>query len=223
MALSERKASVFVKGPDFKDQTEHMFLVDGYDKYKIVNSINQADIVVLTGGNDICPALYGEKAIQGVTFGDRDISDLQVLHVAWKKNKFLVGICRGGQLLNCVPNGGKLWQDVDGHEGPSHAIYDMIGEKWLTCNSSHHQQMIPTKEAQIVAWSMQCSVKESDGHLWTAPKEFKDWVESDKDIEALWYEKTRSLCFQPHPEWAHKETTLYFFRLMNEFYWKDGK
>jgi hypothetical protein len=33
----------------------------------------------------------------------------------------------------------------------------------------------------------------------------------------LYYPKTRSLCFQPHPEWGHKETEDLFFDLIEEY------
>jgi hypothetical protein len=34
---------------------------------------------------------------------------------------------------------------------------------------------------------------------------------------AIFYPQTKSLCFQPHPEWGHKGTEDYFFKLLDEY------
>ncbi len=44
--------------------------------------------------------------------------------------------------------------------------------------------------------------------------------EEERDIEAVWYPKTKSLCVQFHPEFGHGPTTKYFFGLMDKFYWR---
>jgi gamma-glutamyl-gamma-aminobutyrate hydrolase PuuD len=213
-------ARVFVHGgprESFRSMTAATFLAA--DKYLVSNNIEDSDIVVWTGGEDINPVLYGEKPIPGTYFGDRDRSDLDVLDIAYGKGKFLVGICRGAQLLNVIPNGGKLWQDVDNH-GSSHRTFDCISGTWLYTNSVHHQALRITDKAQVLAWTSEATVKKSEHDKWVRPiGKYDNVPEKDRDIEAVFYPETRSFLFQGHPEFNHPPTTKYFFELMDKVFW----
>lgn len=124
--------------------------------------------------------------------------------------KPMAGICRGGQFLN-VMNGGKLWQNVNGHA--LHGTHDaylldedgrVIEEVQVT--STHHQMIRPTDWAEILVSSNEASRKEND----------KESVAGDgHDCESCFYEGTQSLCFQPHPEYLkHVECTELYFNLI---------
>jgi putative glutamine amidotransferase len=71
------------------------------------------DGILLAGGNDIDPALYGEVPYpQTYDFSPRrDQQELQLLAWALEDNKPILAICRGMQLLN-VHLGGTLYQDL---------------------------------------------------------------------------------------------------------------
>jgi putative glutamine amidotransferase len=75
------------------------------------------DGLVLTGGPDLDPALYGEPA-EGATDLDPDRDALE--HIAWREAERrsvpIFGICRGLQAIN-VFSGGSLVQDVPSHAG----------------------------------------------------------------------------------------------------------
>lgn len=78
-----------------------------------------ADLVVIAGGEDVTPALYGEDDMfpgrdDHVT--DADIAQLQVIREAAGKGTPLLGICRGLQLIN-VAFGGTLVQDMTSDPG----------------------------------------------------------------------------------------------------------
>lgn len=208
--MTTTKPKVFIQGPAYYGQTASTFQENGYD---ITKSLPESDIVVLTGGADINPAIYQEKPQQGTYFStDRDEVDLRAAELGHKEGKFLVGICRGAQLLNCKPNGGKLWQDVRGHQG-YHPVFDFIEKRWYPeIISVHHQQMIPAKDAVIVASANESKFKRSPGATYQRSDEELN------DVEVLWYERTKSLCFQAHPEFGHKPSTDYFFSLMNRYY-----
>lgn len=213
-------AKVFVQGPAFGSITKQTFVDEG--KYAVVDTIKESDICVWTGGEDIFPGLYGERPLQGTYFSrHRDKADLEAVKEAVEGNKFLIGICRGAQLLNVIPNGGKLWQDVDNHESCIHKAFDCISGQWIRVNSVHHQALRVTDEAEIICWATESTEKRSESIVWN----IKDLVnsrydsEKDKDIEACWYPKTRSLLFQGHPEFGHPPTTAYFFGLMDKYYW----
>ena len=205
---------VFVQGSFANGATKRIFLDHGYS---IVNNIYAADIVVWTGGEDINPKLYGEKPIPGTYFDEeRDKDDVSALMKIKNTGKFLVGICRGAQLLNVIPNNGKLWQDVDNHGSCLHSIKDCITGQDILVNSVHHQMMKLGPKAELVAFTARSTVKEAYQDRWHCD----DAWDSDlaKDPEVIYYPDTKSLLVQFHPEFGHKPTTDYFMSLMTR-YW----
>lgn len=214
------KAKVYVKGPPYRKITCQTFL--GQGKYAVTDDLKEAEIVVWTGGEDINPVLYGEQAIPGTFYTERDKGDLDTLKEALDLgNKFLVGICRGAQLLNCVPNGGKLWQDVNGHENGVHRAFDCVTGSWILVNSVHHQMLRPTDKAQVLCWAQEATVKKAETETWhkSLSRHGSIVLEKDKDPEVVWYPDTSSFLFQGHPEFSHPGTTQYFFSLMDKLFW----
>lgn len=209
-AETSSKGLVYIQGPAYYEPTASVFKEKGYE---ITRSLIDSDIVVLTGGADINPAIYKEDVQRGTYFNtERDQVDVRAAELGHKAGKFLAGICRGAQLLNCMPNGGKLWQDVNNHNG-HHPVFDFIEKKWYPdIISVHHQQMIPTEDAVIVAAANEATFKHNPGQTYRRDKPELN------DIEVLWYPKTRSLCYQAHPEFGHRASTAYFFNLMDRYY-----
>lgn len=214
--MTETKFKVFIKGPPFYDMTRRTFLEAGYG---VVTTLSEADGVVWTGGEDIWPGLYNEKPLPGTYFTTRDKGDLAVVEAAVKKNLYLIGICRGAQLLNVVPNGGSLWQDVDNHGSCLHKTFDCVTGTWKLTNSVHHQSLRLTEDAELLAWAQESTKKVAEKIKWFRPPPKPDGsvLEKDKDVEAAWYPKTKSFLFQGHPEFGHPPTTKYFFELMDRY------
>ena len=75
------------------------------------------DGLVLTGGVDIDPALYGEPRSERVTEVNRarDDFELALLRSALERDIPVLGICRGHQLFN-VAHGGTLLQHIEERE-----------------------------------------------------------------------------------------------------------
>lgn len=118
------------------------------------------DGLILQGGADIHPAVYGEdeQPTLGPVDKVRDAFELELLHAFIAAKKPVFGICRGMQLIN-VAHGGTLYQDLTTQlQSPLHVTdaYDahthgMVFEKgsWLAglygdtiggrVNSIHHQ------------------------------------------------------------------------------------
>lgn len=75
--------------------------------------IQMVDGLLLTGGQDVSPMLYGEEPRQviGPTSPDRDRGEVALIKEAIRQKKPILGICRGLQLINVVL-GGSLLQDL---------------------------------------------------------------------------------------------------------------
>lgn len=199
---------VFVVGGGF--QYVKMFFDAGM---KGARSVEDADIICFTGGEDVDPDLYGEKAIPETYFNrKRDNYEAGIFGEAVGMQKPMVGICRGSQFLN-VMNGGKLWQDVNHHAvRGGHSVMDMkTGEVRENMTSTHHQMMIPAEDAEILALASEATHKRGEGGLVIRAKAELD------DVEVVWYPGSLSLCFQPHPEFEHGDCRSYFLDLFDEY------
>jgi len=73
-----------------------------------------ADALLISGGYDIDPLLYGEEPHRALEFvyRDTDIFQLRTIKTALAKGQPLLAICKGIQLLN-VACGGTIYQDLD--------------------------------------------------------------------------------------------------------------
>ena len=121
--------------------------------------MHNAGGLLLSGGPDIDPRLYGEEPDPdaGLKLNrPLDNLELRILEYALERDMPVLAICRGMQLLN-VAFGGKLIQDIPGHnseridgswQSSYHTIYIAPGSKvapvigmagLFKVNSLHHQ------------------------------------------------------------------------------------
>lgn len=171
-----------------------------------------ADLYQFTGGSDVAPHLYGE-VMHRTTYCDpsRDFYEAGFFAVADRLAIPMAGICRGGQFLN-VMNGGSMWQDVDGHAiRGTHPLLDVTTGKTIKVTSTHHQMMIKAHHGCLIAYANEAQRKESMK---------KDQTDYGKDTEVVFYPHSKSLCFQPHPEYVQPghECADYYFELLNRFF-----
>lgn len=105
------------------------------------------DGLLLTGGGDLEPALYGQRRASYRLSLDpvRDSEELALTRAFCAARKPILGICRGIQVLN-VFFGGALVQDVSGHDGAPHPVTAVPGTRTaelcggvFKTNSYHHQ------------------------------------------------------------------------------------
>jgi putative glutamine amidotransferase len=87
----------------------------------VAETLDALDGLILSGGADLDPALYGHEAHAETDrpFPLRDGGELTLLRAALERDLPTLGICRGSQVLN-VALGGDLVQhlpDVVGHDG----------------------------------------------------------------------------------------------------------
>lgn len=166
-----------------------------------------ADLLVFTGGEDVNPELYGQECHRTTHFNrSRDIWEVGIFRAYQDKPK--VGICRGGQLLNAL-SGGSMFQDVNNHCRGPHPIYNSDGVQLCMATSTHHQMMIPGDGAEVLATARESTVRYTANTIEQG---------SHYDTEVVYYDATKSLCFQPHPEFASASDALraYFRYLLQD-------
>lgn len=196
------------------------------DDVEIVDNMEDADIVMFTGGEDIHPKLYGERkmACTGANTS-RDTYEVEAFNKATKlvkKGKKLIcfGTCRGAQLL-CALNGGKVIQDVSGHAICStHPITN--GSIVLEITSLHHQMMYPFNmdedQYDIVFWSLKQLSRHYEGSYINVDKMVNP--SSGMVIEpeiVLFHATNKPVCIgvQGHPEMMRKESPA--VRYLNDY------
>lgn len=83
------------------------------DATLISDALSLCDGIILTGGPDVRPSLFGEKISPscGSISDERDAFELKLYKMALAQNMPILGICRGVQLMN-IGSGGSIYQDI---------------------------------------------------------------------------------------------------------------
>lgn len=150
------------------------------------------DGLMLSGGVDLDPALYGEEILNDTVriVPERDAFELALFDAFYRRGMPVLGICRGCQLIN-VALGGTLYQDLVEQKGLTHSdpelrhevyaeedsvLFRLFGRQ-LQTNSTHHQAVKdPAPGLRVTARSI------------------------DGVVEAFEYEALPILATQFHPE-----------------------
>ncbi|HVF41175.1 MAG TPA: gamma-glutamyl-gamma-aminobutyrate hydrolase family protein, partial [Gemmatimonadaceae bacterium] len=163
--------------------------LSGLDAARTIMS--RLDGLLLTGGEDVDPSLYGqdphEKA--GQPNRARDDTEIALVLAAKELHKPVLAICRGPQLVN-VALGGTLIQDIPaqvpgalGHNAdelrssriheveiePDSLIAEAIGSTHISVNSVHHQSALD------VAPGLRVTARAPDGIIEGLESESRDW------------------------------------------------
>ncbi|MDR1763724.1 MAG: gamma-glutamyl-gamma-aminobutyrate hydrolase family protein [Dysgonamonadaceae bacterium] len=133
-------------------------MTDSSAVYELTNTI---DGLIMTGGEDVNPLLYGEEPLPGLgeVDGERDRYEILLVKSSAKRKIPILGICRGEQIINVI-FGGTLYQDIPSQrdtvvkhrqdlEGrfashsvevaPGTKLAEIIGAGSHAVNSFHHQ------------------------------------------------------------------------------------
>ena len=146
------------------------------DENAVERFVDTFDGFVFTGGPDVSPAAYGQEKLPvcGDTLPERDALETRLLSAALKRNKPVLGICRGLQLINTVL-GGTLYQDLPSQH-PSEIehrmkppydqichevalvegspLKELLGKETTGVNSCHHQAIMKLAPSlSPMAWS----------------------------------------------------------------------
>jgi GMP synthase-like glutamine amidotransferase len=178
------------------------YLNTDVDADKIGDVVKAAHLVLLGGGADIHPSMYGHRDVASHCYGngpsDRDNYESRVVDWAVNHKKPILGICRGAQML-CVKAGGWLVQHVDGHAGAEHeVICPDFFSKPLRTNSVHHQMMVmPRRGANVVGYTENLSNRflyDTNAQA-IAPN-------IDHNPEIVFFTRINGLAIQGHPEFV---------------------
>lgn len=144
------------------------------DPSRAAEYIGLIDGLLLPGGQDTNPILYGEDPLPQVNYmlEEQDLMEMELLRLAVQKGIPVLGICRGMQLMN-ITFGGGLIQDIYaqqkatvGHKQDSsirsqatHSakmlegslLESLLGKEPLYVNSYHHQALAKVADCFTVS------------------------------------------------------------------------
>ncbi|MFN2602685.1 MAG: gamma-glutamyl-gamma-aminobutyrate hydrolase family protein [Gemmatimonadaceae bacterium] len=164
------------------------------DARSAASVIAATDGLVLTGGEDVDPALYGQTPHERLSTVNRsrDETEIALVRAAREARKPVLAICRGPQLLNvalggtliqdigsCVPgaldhdaNGVHDVRDVRVHEvniEPNSRVAAAIGQTHISVNSLHHQSILDP------APGLKVTARAPDGIIEAVESDDEDW------------------------------------------------
>lgn len=153
--------------------------IDVEDPTRAAEDALKCDGLLLPGGADVDPALYGQKPGEkcGKPNEQRDRAEGAMAQAFLRSGKPIFGICRGIQFLN-VALGGTLLQDIrpvqkERHMDflhrassthsvtiePSSELYRILGKPEIRVNSMHHQAVDRLGDGLVV------TARSSDGFV----------------------------------------------------------
>lgn len=146
----------------------------GLSKDSLDYYLHNSDAIIIGGGKDINPRLYGKPEyaeICGEFDNYRDSLEIKMIHYADNKKIPIMGICRGQQIINVV-HGGTLIPDIPtfingsiahrSEKDSAHIIIpvegawisEYFGQDTFWVNSRHHQSIENlAKEFDVAAYS----------------------------------------------------------------------
>lgn len=190
----------------------------------IETRIEDANLVVFTGGADVTPTLYGEKNVFSNCDWLRDLNEQEIFNYCVGAGIPMFGICRGSQFLH-VEMDGKLIQDVANH-GCIHDIRDLRTNTVVHNSTSTHHQMVRE------AWQTYDNGHDAGFTLIATPDGpphrsehyagdgYKLDIGDVNEVEAYRYERDGKhvLGIQGHPEWSSEEYSNWCAELVNDWF-----
>lgn len=192
------------------------------DDEVIKSQMGHVQGLILSGGHDVDPHLYGEELLPsiGPIWPARDHFDILLLKIAEEQGKPVLGVCRGAQIIN-VAHGGSLYQDIGYRSGttfkheqghtpdlPTHSLKvkegshlaHVLGKTNFMVNSFHHQLIRDV-----------------------APDLIEVAQAGDGVVEGLENKAGNVLAVQWHPEMLHKNPDTKFMNNLFKFVVKNAK
>lgn len=164
-------------------------------------NLTKNDLIVLSGGRDINPKLYGEEPhpynqCKELELGPRDKLCVDLWNLAEENKIPVLGICRGAQHIAAM-KGIKLIQHLDDVEGGTRNV-EFDGVFWAKVPKCHHQAIPVTKQLNVHAVTTQKSTGLSF-------------------VEAFSLDNGRVIGVQGHPEWCSSPSDNFPTWIRNKF------
>ncbi len=163
--------------------------------------LDRIDALIISGGVDVSPYLYGENPVKEVDYFsvERDLFEIALVKGAIEKKIPVFGICRGIQIIN-VALGGTLYQDiftqvqsVHGHN-PTNMPVDRLYHKVIVEDGSVLRTLFKNKSFLVNSFHHQAIKEFGNGLIPTAFSE-------DGIVEAVEMKDNKTLFgVQWHPE-----------------------
>ncbi len=183
-------------------------LLPDVENRDLLQICGEMDGFIFPGGSDIAPETYGDLPDHPEKWhGDayRDQFELKIMRYAIHKQKPVMAVCRGFQLMN-VYFGGTLYQDIDDHRSDSihhrnQEAYDQWGHTIEFVPGKLLDEIHPVDEQRMVNSIHHQGVKTLGDRL-----EVIATCKEDGMIEAFFWqgaEPGKVLGIQWHPEFFH--------------------
>lgn len=178
------------------------------------------DGLVMTGGEDVAPAYYGEEILNSTVSinAPRDTSDMLLIGAAKKRKLPVLGICRGEQIVN-VFYGGSLFQDLPSQVGTEvthrQSEPSSVGTHWVYLEKGTQlHSLLKVDSIKVNTFHHQAVKQVADGFKVSARA-------ADGVVEG--YEGKGILCVQFHPEGFVSAGDDSFLPLFEEFVKRASK
>lgn len=178
-------------------------------KISVREVVDLLDGLVLQGGADVNPTLYGQQPSRPEWGGDivRDRYELELIEGFLQRGKPILGICRGCQLLN-VAFGGTLTQDLpsmrpDAGRHVDGELYDELHHRIAIEPDTRLAQLYPGEPILVVNSIHHQAIDRLGGDLSVEARSTDDGV-----VEAIRAKSTATPVFavQWHPEFHRSRT-----------------
>jgi len=178
-----------------------VFLAPVQQPHLIASYVERLDGLIVSGGKDMPPALYGEETHPETDplSEERPLFEIQLVRLFHEMDKPVLGICYGCQLLN-VALGGSLIQDIPSQIG------NLVKHRRQTSQEPHARHAVTIRQGSLlskilaatkleIVSSHHQAVKQRGTHLRVAA------LAPDGVIEAIELEDARFFVgVQWHPE-----------------------
>ncbi len=171
--------------------TDNLFLIR--------QQVGMCDGIMLAGGDDVAPYLYGEEPENNLGSYNADIDHyhMNIGKEALMLDKPILGICRGCQLINIL-HGGNLYMDISAYD-QKHLLHSQTGRRKDLCHTVIFQEGSKLHNNfgdQILTNSFHHQAIDKVGHNLIVTGNSKDGIVEGIESETLTY----CVGVQWHPE-----------------------